>query len=271
MSRKSGRNRGKKAILNILIIVCILVLAYSAYRLISYYLAGQQAEKEYANLRYSPPSSQAAVPQDDQGDYPLRQQHYRELYEQNGDFIGWVKVYGMNVDYPVMQTPENQDYYLHRNFDKNYSSFGCVFASDGCDVDKPSDVVILYGHKMKNGSMFGKLSDLEKKDYYDEHQYIQFDTLKERHSYLIVCIFKTTVDTGSPNEFKYYDYVDFLDETDFNEFIGTAKEKQVFDTGETIKYGDKLILLSTCEYTRRNGRLIVIGKEIPNSEAPAFP
>ena len=269
MKSKSGKNRRKSIILNVLIVLCVLALAYSAYSLISYYLAGQEAESAYDKLRYEP-SGEAAEDGGD-GDYPLRLPHYKELYSQNSDFIGWLRVYDMRIDYPVMQTPEEQDYYLHRGFDKKYSSFGCVFASAQCDVDKPSDVITLYGHKMKNGSMFGTLSDLEKKDFYDKHKYIQFDTLKERSSYLIVCVFKSAVDTGGPNEFKYYNYIDFANQAAFDDFMSQAKERQVFETGEKVQFGDKLIMLSTCEYSTRNGRLIVIGKEIPNARAPAFP
>lgn len=269
MAKQAAKGRSKRIILNCLIVICVLVLAYSAYSLISYYISAKKSEDAYGKLRYVPPTNRPAAEAVD--DYALRQAHYNELFGQNGDFVGWLRVYGMNIDYPVMQTPGEQDYYLHRDFSKEYSSSGCVFASAACDVNKPSDVVILYGHKMKNGSMFGRLSDLENEDFYKEHKYIQFDTLKERRSYLIVGMFKEAVDTGRPSEFRYYDYVDFAGQTDFDFFVSEAQKRQVFDTWESMKYGDKFLLLSTCEYSRTNGRLIVVAKQIANDQAPVFP
>ena len=267
IATRKRKRRGSRIIVNILILICAVVLVYSAYNLISYYLAGKKAEDAYVKLRYVP-TSQQTPPSGADGDYSLKKSHYESLYKKNSDFVGWVRIPGMRVDYPVMQTPNDEQFYLHRDFQKNYSVFGCIFASAISDVNRPSDVITLYGHKMKNGSMFGSLSDLESKSFAQKHRYIFFDTLKQRRSYEIFCVFRTDVSLNNPNTFKYYDYSDFTDENNFAEFISGAQKRQFFDTWETVEYGDRFLMLSTCEYSSANGRLIVLAKEVPNSKVP---
>jgi sortase B len=266
MKNGGSANRAKKIILNILIAICAVVFLVSAWYLGSYLLESKKSEDAFDRLRYTPPTRQ----QEETDDYAARQAYYRSLHEKNGDFVGWLRVYRMSIDYPVMQTPKNQDYYIHRNFEKDYAAAGTLFASAISDLQKPSDAIILYGHKMKNGTMFGKLSNLEKKDFYRDHRYIQLDTLTARHSYEIFCVFKTVVDTGRQSEFKYYGYADFADEADFNGLMDGARQREFFDTGVKAQYGDKILMLSTCEYSQKNGRLVVLAKEIPNDEAPRF-
>lgn len=272
MKKGSGKSSVRKTILNTLIIIFAAVFALSVYYLVNYLLEGKKAEDAFDKLRYDPTVA-AAISEgaDANGDYPERQAHYQELFGKNKDFAGWLRIYDMPIDYPVMHTPSNQDYYLHRNFEKKYSGAGTLFAAAQTDVEKPSDVIILYGHKMKNGSMFGRLSSLEGKAFYQKHRYIQLDTLKERRHYLIFRVLKTVVNSGRADEYRYYDYDDFRDEADFQAFMAKSKEKEFFDTGEKVSFGDKILLLSTCEYSRKNSRLLVMAKEISAKEAPVFP
>ncbi|MDR1953250.1 MAG: class B sortase [Clostridiales Family XIII bacterium] len=256
----------KKHLLTLGIIVCGIIFILSAYVLISYLLEGRAAEADFDELR-TITEGDGSEPADEYADMVGK---YRELYARNSDFVGWLRVYGMDIDYPVMQTPGDPEYYLHRNFDKEYSKAGTFFASAITDIEKPSDVTIIYGHRMKNGSMFGKLPSLDESDFYKEHRYIRFDTLTERRSYEIFCVYRTLVDTGEASEYRYYDYTDFADEADFEYFISEAKQREYFDTGVDVSYGDEIILLSTCESVRENGRVVVMGKRIPDSEAPNF-
>jgi sortase B len=264
------RPAGKRRVLIVLIIVCASVFAVSAYMLINYYWTGHEAEKAFDELRL--PDDAFTDPSYDTGDtgvlgnpidpdlYAIRQAHYLDLYKQNRDFVGWLRVRGTDVDYPVMQTPNDRDYYLHRTFDKTYRAAGTIFASDISDVDKPSDIIILFGHMMKNGSMFGGLKKFTSKDYMEQHRIIRFDTLKEERIYQIFCVFTQSVNTGKASEFKYYQASDFKNAADYDAFLAQAASKALYDTGETAAYGDELLALSTCEYTHADGRLVLLAK-----------
>jgi sortase B len=231
--------------------------------LIRYFWEGHEAEKAFDALRLPgdpADSSYDAQGSDDPDLYAKRQAHYLDLYNQNHDFAGWLRIFGTDIDYPVMQTPADRDYYLHRDFDKNYSAAGTLFASDISDIDKPSDVTIIFGHMMKNGSMFGGLKKYTSADYMEQHRVIRFDTLKEERVYRVFCVFIEAVNTGKASEFKYYQASDFESADDYNAFIEQATSKALYDTGETAAYGDELLALSTCEYTHTDGRLILLAK-----------
>lgn len=181
-----------------------------------------------------------------------------KLYDLNNDFIGWLKINGTNISYPVMQTDSNRkDYYLRKNFYKEYSQLGTPYIAEYCNV-QTSDNVIIYGHHITNYQVFGELEKYKKKEFYDNHKIINFNTIYENADYEIIAVFKTVAYTG----FKYYEFINSSSEDEFNTFIKRCKELSFFDTGKTAKYGDKLLTLSTCEYSAKNGRLVVVAKKI---------
>lgn len=180
---------------------------------------------------------------------------YAQLYEMNHDMVGWIKIDGTKLDYPVMQTPDEVNYYLYRNFDKESSKWGAIYAREECDINKPSDNITIYGHNMADGSMFAALNDYTKKETWENNNLIIFDTLTERHVYKIFSVFKTSANVGEG--FSYHRFEDAANEQEFNEFVSTCKKLAFYDTGITPVYGDKMICLSTCEYTLNNGRLVV--------------
>ncbi|MDR1495550.1 MAG: class B sortase [Clostridiales Family XIII bacterium] len=262
MDRVNNETYGKKTVakrrlLIVLIVVCVAVFAVSAYMLIQYYMVDRESENAFDELRL-PAGDDAA--HEDPDLYAKRQAHYRDLYAQNDDFVGWLKIFDTKVDYPVMQTPDERDYYLHRDFNKKYSAAGALFASDISDVDRPSDVVIIFGHMMKSGSMFGGLKEYTDADYLEGHRVARLDTLTEERFYRIFCVFVESVNTGKSSEFRYYDVSDFADEAAFDEFMSKAKSKELYDTGDTAAYGDEILALSTCEYTHEDGRLVLLAK-----------
>ena len=176
-----------------------------------------------------------------------------------------------NINYPVMQTVDNPNYYLKRGFDKEYSSYGCPYVQEDCDVLKPSDNVVIYGHHMNNGSMFADLEKFKDKDFWQEHKTIAFNTLTEKNEYEILAVFKTVVYTDSPEAFKYYRFTDAQSPEEFDAYIDKCKELSLYDTGVSAEYGDKLITLSTCEYSRTNGRLVVVAKKVTESSGANAP
>ena len=178
----------------------------------------------------------------------------------NPDMVGWIKIDGTNIDYPVMQTKENPDYYLTHDFYKNESVYGCPYVQANCDVNSPSDNVIIYGHHMNDGSMFAGLENFRSKDFWKTHRKISFNTLDTKVSYEILAVFAISVDESDKDAFKFYEFVNAYDSQHFSDFVGKCKSLSFYDTGVTAKYGDKLLTLSTCEYTHENGRLVVVAK-----------
>lgn len=188
---------------------------------------------------------------------------YQAVYALNNDLVGWINIPGTNIDYPVMQTPNRKDYYLYRNFDKEWSSWGSIYVREECDVFGPSDNVVIYGHRMKDKTMFYQLeNNYTKKSFWQDHQYFTFDTLYEHHTYQIIAAFN--VDVTANDFFPYHLYNDFANEAEFNQFMATVHSMQLYDTGLTAEYGDQLLTLSTCRNNTYyyNQRFVVVAKRI---------
>jgi len=187
---------------------------------------------------------------------PVILPEYAALYEENSDLVGWMVIEGTPINYPVMQKPDQTDYYLKRNFKKEPSSSGCLYVRETCDVFTPSDNVTIYGHHMRNGSMFAGLKKFRDQEFWESYQTIIFDTLYEHHSYTVFAVFTTTASIGQG--FAYHQFENAADAEEFDSFVSTCKALSLYDTGITPKYGDKMICLSTCEYSQANGRLVVM-------------
>ena len=129
-------------------------------------------------------------------------------------------------------------------------------------VSQTEDYVVKALEHMSNGSMFAYLEKFKSKDFWSEHRMITFNTLTDKQEYEIVAVFRTVVYTDSPEAFKFYRFIDAESANEFDDFIAKCKELSFYDTGVTAEYGDKLITLSTCEYSRNNSRLVVVAKRI---------
>ncbi len=189
---------------------------------------------------------------------------YYELYTQNNDMAGWIKIEDTKINYPVMQSLGRPEYYLRRGFDKAYTFHGIPFVQENCNLetDKISDNIVIYAHNMDDGSMFGDLEKFLKKSFWEEHKTFSFDTLTQRGEYEIISVFKTRAYTDTEESFKYYHFVNASTESEFNDFIVKCKALALYDTGVSAEYGDKLVTLSTCEYSQENGRLVVVAKRV---------
>ena len=186
---------------------------------------------------------------------------YAELYQANNDLVGWLSIEGMVIDYPVMRS-EDDEFYLHHNFQGEEDKYGCLYVRNRADVDTPGTNFIIYGHNMKDGSMFGDLDLYRKRSFCEEHKEISFDTLYEERSYEIVSVFLSQVYADQDQVFKYYQFYDAETEEDFQYFYKNIKELALYDTGVTAEYGDTFLTLSTCAYHVTDGRLVVVAKRI---------
>lgn len=185
----------------------------------------------------------------------------RNLYLENSDMIGWIQIEGTSIDYPVMQTPADPNYYLKHDFEKNYTDYGCPFMQADCDALAPSDNLIIYGHNMKDGSMFADLAKYGSKDFWQSHKTVWFDTELGSSAYEIFAVIHTTVQADDADAFPFYRFVDAASPEEFADYVSACKAQALYDTGISAQYGDKLLTLSTCDNITDNGRLLVIAKQ----------
>ena len=186
--------------------------------------------------------------------------NYQELAELNPDFVGWLRIEGTKVDYPVMHTPEDQQYYIHRDFYGKNSFSGTPFMGDLCDTDSQS--IIIYAHNMNNGTMFGELDKYVDKSFLEAHPVIEFDTLRDSRRYEIFAAFQTRIFNDGEEGFRYYQYVGDLTKEQYGEFIDGVSRAFLYDTGITPTADDEFLLLSTCSYHVEDGRFVVVGRRV---------
>ena len=186
---------------------------------------------------------------------------YELIHQKNQKLIGWVKIDNTIIDYPVMQTVNNE-YYLDHNFNQEEDRNGCIFMDYQCDVIKGCDNIILYGHHMKSGKMFGTLNKYSKQSYYEEHPTIQFDTIYEKGTYQVMYVFRSKVYSEEEVTFKYYQFINAASEMEFDSAMNEMAALSLYDTGVTAAYGDKLLTLSTCDHQEKKGRFVVVAKKI---------
>lgn len=188
-------------------------------------------------------------------------EEYEILLNKNKSLIGWVKIDDTIIDYPVMQTVNNT-YYLDHNVEQEYDKNGSIFMDTACDVLKPSTNFIIYGHHMKSGKMFGGLHKYSQKSYYEEHPFIQFDTIYEKGTYAIMYVFRSKVYNEDEIVFKYYQFIDANSPEEFYSNMEEMSKLSLYDTGVTASYGDRLLTLSTCDSSEPDGRFVVVAKKI---------
>ena len=269
--QKAQKRRRRNVILDILLVVFLVIFVVSGVLLFRYYHASKQNKELLGSLKdmidtdaapdpaASPakegsggqtpgqPASEAQVSDYVTVDGKEILRMYRALYEKNKDFIGWLTIEGTNVDLPVMYTPEQEQKYLRMNYDGEYALAGTPFIAAGCDPKRPSANLIIYGHNMKDGSMFSDLLNYKDEEYYRFHKYIQFDTIYGRGSYEVIAAFPGQVLDRDEEGFRYYYFYDAETPEEFDTYVSEVKARCTYNIAATASYGDQLITLSTCE------------------------
>ena len=186
---------------------------------------------------------------------------YKTLYVKNNDLAGWLKIEGTKIDYPVMQCEDN-DFYLKHDFKKNKDGNGSLFLDCSCTLYPRSTNMIIYGHHMTSGVMFGTLNRYAKESFYKDHKKIIFDSIYEKAEYEVMYVFYSKVYDNDDLVFKYYQFINANSEKEFNYYMDEMEKIKLYDTGVTANYGDTLLTLSTCEYNQKDGRFAVVAKRV---------
>lgn len=185
------------------------------------------------------------------------------MHQKNSDFAGWISIPGTGIDYPVMQAvPESSDFYLTHNYDGEEDINGSIFLDSRNDYEQQDDNLIVYGHNMKSGLMFGELKDFLDEAFWREHKAITFNTIYEKAEYEIVAVCLAKVPQEGEEGFRYYDFINAGNEENFNNFLENMKKMNIMGEGMDISYGDKLLTLSTCNNYTEDGRLVLLAKKL---------
>lgn len=259
------REKRRKLIVALSSLVAVLCFGYFGV----YYFFAARTSMDYEQLS-DLKGSDALSETQEKNDFSLHKSsvklpdildEYKTLYSKNKRLIGWLKIDDTNIDYPVMQT-ENNEYYLDHNFNQEYDKNGSLFLDCDCNVYPRSTNMIIYGHHMKSGSMFGNLQQYAKESYGKKHSVIEFDTIYEKATYQVMYVFRSQVYNEDDVVFKYYQFIEANSEEEFNFYMKEMASMSLYDTGVTANFGDSLLTLSTCDSSQTDGRFVVVAKRI---------
>ena len=181
--------------------------------------------------------------------------------------VGWIKIPDTCVDYPVMWTPDDEEYYLRKDFNKKYDVTGTPFLDTESCMYPASTNLIIYGHNFKDVQFYDVLK-YESEDYYKAHPYVYIYGKDYEHVYAVMAAFLTRVYYTTDTCFKYYKFFNASNEEEFLDFYNNVKELSFYDTGVTAEYGDRFVTLSTCSDHLPGGvgRFVLVAKEIEHGD-----
>ncbi len=260
----------KSKLPSLLMLLFGLLFLFSAFMALRIVVNGQMEQQTFDDLAESikaAPENEpsASVPDSDSEQLVEPEINetlcpYAVLKEQNPDFFGWLAIEGAELNYPVMHTPDDPEYYLRRNFEEEASQSGVPFLSASCYEGCGN--YLIYGHHMKSGAMFGSLLFYADRSYWQEHPTIRFDTFTASGEYEVMAAFYSQVYTqDASGVFRYYNYTDVSEAAVFEEYVEQVQSAALYDTGISADYGEELLTLSTCSYHTENGRFVVVARK----------
>lgn len=273
---KKKKKRKSKLMYNIIMFILLCVFVTCAYILIKYFLDSKKSEDKVEELKelvdddysfdeedlYSTATDAKKDPEYVDVNGVAVQSKFEAIYRQNNDFIGWIYIEDTDIDYPVVQSMYEEEYYIHKDFDKEYSQAGTLFIDTSCNVAAPSDNIMIYGHNMKTGKMFHDLLEYEDEEFYKEHKYIIFNTIYGDGVYEVIAAYRTKIHPVDYTGFKYYQFFNASSEEEFDNYVTTGQANTPYEIESTATYGDRLLTLSTCAYHDDNGRYVVVAKKV---------
>lgn len=270
----------KKIIAILLFIIAILCLIGAIVLFVLYDIEDKKSEDTLDNYRVDTDENisdlvpdLSPAPEDDGEELPQNVPEpsvpnpYADSFLANEDMAAWLIIPGTNIDYPVMWTPFDENYYLYRDFEKKDNVNGSLLLDTDSSLNPLTTNLIIHGHNMKSGAMFGRLTDYEDKDYYASHKEIILHTEECQKNYEIIAVFRSQVFKKTDDVFKFYQFFQANTEEEFENFYQNIKDMSIYDTGVTAEFGDHFITLSTCVYHVKNGRFVVVAKEIEPGES----
>lgn len=193
---------------------------------------------------------------------------FESLMAANSDIKAWLKVDGTNINNPVYQTTNN-DYYIDHNMNRQESRYGALFIDQNAIIgrEKNNQNVVIYGHHMRDGTMFGPLKSYLQLDFYKQHSVIDFTTLYREGKYKVFAVFITNADPKDDNGSTFnYRITDFASEESFLSWIDEVRMRSIINTDVDVQGNDEILTLSTCTYEFHDARLVVMARRIRENE-----
>jgi len=261
------------------IILCLCVFCGSMAYLMNHHQQGVNAvetNKELTNMKEDFAAGKLDDYEiDEEALAAVRQEvldQYKPFVALNGDMQGWIEVPDTNLSYPVVQSTDNL-YYHRRGFDGEDDYYGVPYLDYECsvDVEEVSDNLIIYGHNIGNdGLMFNPLSYYKQLDFYKTHPIVNFDTIYKEQSFKIFGVFITNAEPEQDNGkvFKYWQMVDFDDDSEFMDYVNEVRKRSIWDIDSVdVQPGDQLLTLSTCVYDfRPEARIVIVARQVREGE-----
>ena len=196
---------------------------------------------------------------------PPVQDSFSALLAENPETVGFLKI-GSIVSLPVVQRENDNNHYLNHTFSGDESAEGALFLDGMNRLVPEDDCLIVYGHNMHNGTMFGNLRMYLNRDFFRSSDLISFDTIYENRQYVPFAAFNASMSADSSS---YFDVRQFIfDETSFDTFVLKLQSRSEFDVPVDVQYGDRLLLLVTCDYSQDDGRFILALRALRDGETP---
>lgn len=257
--KATGKSKRSSRLLTFLLVIFAVVFLGSGFMVCRELIQSKKEKDAFAKMEQELQAAVQSPQYEDKSPEELTLEHYAKIKEQNGDFVGWISIPGTTLSYPVMHTPDNVEYYLRRAFDGSYAVSGTPFLGEGCDINSTN--VLIYGHRMNNDTMFTPLLSYAKKDFWENHKEIKFDTVDKLQTYHVVSAFYIDIPAADdPDAFRWYNYSGNLEGEVFNDYVTRFKAHSYYDTGIEISEGDKFITLTTCAYNDETQRFVVVAK-----------
>ena len=260
MSEKQEQKEKKKRtagdiLRTVILIVALGVFCYSGYQLLSIYLVYKEGTDEYSELeeKFAEVDTEPAIEEVDGEPVMKSPVDFQGLQKMNSDIIGWLKVEALEISYPLTQGEDN-DFYLHNTFEKTPNIAGCIFLDCENKKDFSDRNSVIYGHNMRNLSMFGKLKQFREEGVFEKSPYFWIYTPDKIYKYEIFACHEVGYTS------KTYQLT-FEDDQDFMDYIKEAFENSVVQTKASVSTEDLVVTLSTCT-GNESTRFIVQGKRI---------
>lgn len=169
--------------------------------------------------------------------------------------VGYIYIPDTNISYPVMQSDNsNPDFYLNHNIEGEYNPYGTPYLAAYCNINS-SDNLIIYGHNISGGHIFGALMKYKNKDYYKRNKYIYLIAENKERVYEIISVIRV-----NKNEFLYWKFVMAENKKDYDSFVSEVKQNSIYECENTAEYGQQLITLSTCDDSGGDNRFAIVAR-----------
>ena len=229
--------KNKKKLFNVVMriieLIFLILLVYSSINIFKWYNNNKENKQIINEI------AESVTINEDTNEEKKYKINFEELKQKNSDTVAWLKVENTNIEFPIVQA-NNNSYYLTHNFDKKYNVAGWIFADYKNKLDGTDRNIVVYGHNMRNNSMFGSLKDVITEEWYnnEENKYITFVTENDYQTYQVFSVYQIkTEDYYIKTEFK---------SNEFTEFIDTITKRSKKDFGINVSKEDTILTLSTC-------------------------